>query len=31
MEVKRERDLHKSLELLPYKCEKGLPLFIDFR
>jgi hypothetical protein len=31
MEVKRERDLHKSLELLPQKCEKRFPLFIDLR
>jgi hypothetical protein len=31
MEVKTGRDLHKSLHLLPKKCKKGLPLFIDLR
>ena len=31
MEVKTGRDLHKSLDLLPKKCKKVLPLFVDFR
>jgi hypothetical protein len=31
MEATGERDLHKSLELLPWKSEKVPPLFIDLR
>jgi hypothetical protein len=31
MEATKGRDLHKSLKLLIKECEKGLPLFIDFR